>query len=539
MMTFPVNQLSSSETNDLPNTTIRTKNDAKKIESSSESSFSSLLAAVQANSNSNPSNSTKSSTSEVSSPSQPKEDTQPSETEIISSSSSPQSTQLNPANTDDHSDNPNRIPTTDVKIQSPENPTLTPAPVLSDPISPQAATKPKKDFLNSNEDSVITDQKLPTPSEVIPQSTESFISFTQTTETLPQPQNQLHPKNQLDPTQVRSESTLSFSKPSNNLELDNIPQRTGVREKIEVGNLSKVPVFGQNEGGTPNKVTDPIKPNTNIVPLVPSVGVKQNPLQVLPLNAPVISSGTVEDSSSLVNLSETVVTLSKIEIQVSSNVLPNEFQSQLGGITVARLGISIREDVLQVLHSNVGEQSSNSTFESNVSSFNINLQIIQKGFENQPVFQNGSQSNSVNHSPISPPSISDQVTEGMVIHSRVLTEHGKTEFHMRLDPPELGTILVRLQASDQGIQARLTVGDKSVQAMIESQLPELRQKLEASGISVSHFQVVQDGDSQGRSQGRAWQIFKEEEDPIRRIGKPPSQTESIPPSKNGQLDVLV
>jgi hypothetical protein len=79
--------------------------------------------------------------------------------------------------------------------------------------------------------------------------------------------------------------------------------------------------------------------------------------------------------------------------------------------------------------------------------------------------------------------------EEVVTHAQVVSRGGTHEFRLRLDPPELGEVNVRLIASGDRIQAEVLVGDDAVRRMIESQLPDLRQRLEASGLSVSNFDV--------------------------------------------------
>lgn len=85
--------------------------------------------------------------------------------------------------------------------------------------------------------------------------------------------------------------------------------------------------------------------------------------------------------------------------------------------------------------------------------------------------------------------LATHVADGIVTHAKFV-EHGDShEFQIRLDPPELGEMKVRLLATGDRLQAEVTVTSDAVRGMIESQLPDLRQRLEAAGLSVSKFDV--------------------------------------------------
>lgn len=100
--------------------------------------------------------------------------------------------------------------------------------------------------------------------------------------------------------------------------------------------------------------------------------------------------------------------------------------------------------------------------------------------------------------------LATQFADALVTHAQVVSRGGTHEFQMRLDPPELGEVKVRLIASGDRIQAEVLVGDDAVKRMIESQLADLRQRLEASGVQVSRFDVNTDAGGAGR-QSRSWE----------------------------------
>ncbi len=97
-----------------------------------------------------------------------------------------------------------------------------------------------------------------------------------------------------------------------------------------------------------------------------------------------------------------------------------------------------------------------------------------------------------------------QIADAIVTHASTVERGGATEFRMRLDPPELGPVRVRLIASGDSIHGQVVVSDDAIRRMIESQLPELRQRLEAAGVTVQTFDVTTDaGTGGGRNAYRA------------------------------------
>lgn len=94
--------------------------------------------------------------------------------------------------------------------------------------------------------------------------------------------------------------------------------------------------------------------------------------------------------------------------------------------------------------------------------------------------------------PSPPPAVSGPVAEAIVTQARVLERPGEVEFQLRLDPPELGRLHIRLVASGDDLRAQVLVPDEAVRRLLESQLPELRQRLEAAGVSVQELNIATD-----------------------------------------------
>lgn len=88
-----------------------------------------------------------------------------------------------------------------------------------------------------------------------------------------------------------------------------------------------------------------------------------------------------------------------------------------------------------------------------------------------------------------PASPAVQIADSIVTHAHVAERNGGVEFQMRLDPPDLGRVQVRLVTRGDEVHGQVLVASEAVRGMIESQLPELRQRLEAAGVNVQQFDV--------------------------------------------------
>lgn len=129
------------------------------------------------------------------------------------------------------------------------------------------------------------------------------------------------------------------------------------------------------------------------------------------------------------------------------------------------------------------------------------------------------------------------MSEAFVTHARVVETGGTHEFQLRLDPPELGEVKVRVLAMGDRVEARLVVSDDAVKRLIESQLPELRQRLEAAGVNVPTFDVSTDGGGRhGGTGGDGWDGPRPAFAPPRAAG-PPLPARPRPSSAGGLIDV--
>ena len=83
----------------------------------------------------------------------------------------------------------------------------------------------------------------------------------------------------------------------------------------------------------------------------------------------------------------------------------------------------------------------------------------------------------------------NQIANAVAERAQVIREKGETEIRMRLDPPEMGTIDIRVHTLKGELRAEITAADPAVRAMIESHLADLRSSLEKSGLDFQSFNL--------------------------------------------------
>ena len=86
-----------------------------------------------------------------------------------------------------------------------------------------------------------------------------------------------------------------------------------------------------------------------------------------------------------------------------------------------------------------------------------------------------------------------QLAQAFVTRAALVVRDGRTDFHLSLEPPHLGTVHVYLTATDQTITARVVVSHEGTQTLLTNQAQELRQTLAQAGIALGGFDVSRDG----------------------------------------------
>jgi flagellar hook-length control protein FliK len=174
-----------------------------------------------------------------------------------------------------------------------------------------------------------------------------------------------------------------------------------------------------------------------------------------------------------------------------------------------------------------------------VASFQNNL--LLSGTTNGTASTNGTPSTS---SPA--PTLATQIADGVISHMSTTTQGGSTEFRMRLDPADLGPVNVHLVSDGDVVRGNVVVASEGVRQMIEGQLPELRQRLEAAGVNVQNFSVTADA-SGGNNRNPRQEAPSSPTNPLPGTGATSINASTTATnrfrtqaaSSNGRLDVVV
>ncbi len=84
--------------------------------------------------------------------------------------------------------------------------------------------------------------------------------------------------------------------------------------------------------------------------------------------------------------------------------------------------------------------------------------------------------------------VSDQLVRGV----RFLSRDGTSQVTIRLDPPELGQVTIRLVSANQTISGEIAVENRQVHEVVQTHLNDLRQALAEQGIQVDQLDVSVD-----------------------------------------------
>lgn len=95
-----------------------------------------------------------------------------------------------------------------------------------------------------------------------------------------------------------------------------------------------------------------------------------------------------------------------------------------------------------------------------------------------------------------PPGQTFHLADAVATHAGTAKAHGSTEFVIRLDPPSLGRVDVKLVSTGDELRAFMVVASDEVRRAIEAQWPMLRDRLDAAGVTVSGFDVRTDSSGQ-------------------------------------------
>ena len=91
-----------------------------------------------------------------------------------------------------------------------------------------------------------------------------------------------------------------------------------------------------------------------------------------------------------------------------------------------------------------------------------------------------------------------QLLEATVARLKIALRDGVAQARIRLDPPSLGRMEIRLQVESHTLNARVTVESAWVKDAVMSNLKELRETLQEQGVEVEQFTVDIDSGTNGK-----------------------------------------
>lgn len=92
---------------------------------------------------------------------------------------------------------------------------------------------------------------------------------------------------------------------------------------------------------------------------------------------------------------------------------------------------------------------------------------------------------------LSPTSAENQIASQIVTESIWVPEAGEGEFRLRLDPPHLGEVRVRLVKTKAGLRAEITAVSESTETLLAAKVEQLEANLRQAGIDVAEITVEQ------------------------------------------------
>ncbi len=94
------------------------------------------------------------------------------------------------------------------------------------------------------------------------------------------------------------------------------------------------------------------------------------------------------------------------------------------------------------------------------------------------------------NSPQSNVPVAEQLTRAFVAQASTVNREGRTDFHLRLEPPQLGSVQIHLTATERTVSARVIVAQEATRQLIEGHAQQLKQSLAESGLVLGTFDVT-------------------------------------------------
>lgn len=142
--------------------------------------------------------------------------------------------------------------------------------------------------------------------------------------------------------------------------------------------------------------------------------------------------------------------------------------------------------------------------------------------------------------PERPHQFEEQIVRQTVKFVKLMADSRQTEVHLRLHPEHLGQVAVRLLMENGAVKANLVAQDAAVKAVLETNLDQLRTRLQEQGIPVTQVDVAvgsgsefsqprqgqQSGHGQQTGQGRPHHMQQLREEEPELFGQPRRETPS-------------
>lgn len=138
-----------------------------------------------------------------------------------------------------------------------------------------------------------------------------------------------------------------------------------------------------------------------------------------------------------------------------------------------------------------------------------------------------------------PRPVVEQVVDQIVTQLEITRRDGRTEFHLRLDPPNLGRVSIHLSYAENRLTARLVAHDEATRQMLEAQTVDLRVRMGDAGVALGGFDLAQqDPGTQDRWNQRQ-SVPRGAADLTRSGGNPSGPAwASLPRRGTGMIDVV-
>ena len=141
----------------------------------------------------------------------------------------------------------------------------------------------------------------------------------------------------------------------------------------------------------------------------------------------------------------------------------------------------------------------------------------------------------------------NQVLQQVVSKLQTDLQRGSSRINVRMHPPELGRVQMKLVSEDSNMQVQLQVQNTQVQSILERNMPALRQALEQQDLDFDSIQVsVESGQEEGSREHPAergsdfssppgWNVFLDNED----SGSEEARGYTEDPAKSGGISLRV